>query len=238
MFKPKLLALYLVLTIAGMHAHAGPPDNWNDGEVELAGAYCMDTMGFRYGDAYGNTSPRASYWVAQMGKGFWNMHHYCWAMISLRRGKSMPLARRQASFESARGDLIYVVHNSPADFVMLPEVLSRLGEVDVLLGNLGAAHTWYEQARTLRPDYPQAYAEWAEVLIRLKKQPDALNLVRQGLKYSPGSSSLMAIYKRLGGKPADLPKAEAKPASAAGQATAPESAASAASSASTASAGN
>ena len=39
--------------------------------------------GFWHGDAYSKYTPRASQLVSLMGKSFWAMHHYCWALVNL-----------------------------------------------------------------------------------------------------------------------------------------------------------
>ena len=80
------LALGLsLMVITGMAV--AKPNDITETEMELLPRYCPDTMGFKYGDAYSNTSPRASYWVSLMGPSFWAMHHYCWALISINRSQ-------------------------------------------------------------------------------------------------------------------------------------------------------
>ncbi len=63
------------LLIAGLIAGAGAvqaskPKNIEESEMKLAPAYCRDTQGFGYGDAYSNTSPRAGHWIGLMGNSF------------------------------------------------------------------------------------------------------------------------------------------------------------------------
>ena len=114
---------------------AGKPDNVTDAEMALLPRYCPDTFGFKYGDAYTNTSPNAPKWVGMMGKGFWAMHHYCWALINLARAQKpmVPANLRQAMREYAIGDMQYVIENTAPDFIMLPEIYTKIGEVQLLL---------------------------------------------------------------------------------------------------------
>jgi hypothetical protein len=154
------------------------------------------------------------------------MHHYCWAMINLRRARSEPERERRGIYVEARRDLIYVINGSPPNFPLLPELFTRVGEVDLLLKNFGSADQALQRARALKPEYWQAYAPWIEALIKLNLKPAAKELAIEGLKYSPQASVLLDQFKRLGGKPSEL---KTLPASAAAApASAPASAASAA----------
>jgi hypothetical protein len=194
-------------------ATAGKPDEWTDAEVNMAAPYCIDTMGFRYGDAYHNTSPRASHWVSIMGKSFWAMHHYCWALVNLNRAQraSMPSSQRRALRESAVNDMRYVIHNSNPDFIMLPEVFTTLGNTYLLLRNERFAEKAFKSAIAARADYWPPYARWAEhLIIRGNSREEARTVVRDGLTHAPGSKTLLALWKELGGGP--LPTPVEKPA--------------------------
>ena len=59
----RLLAVCFVwLTAIGMAQAQRPPDT-SEGEIAMLPKYCVDTMGFGYGDAYTNTSPKAGVWL-------------------------------------------------------------------------------------------------------------------------------------------------------------------------------
>jgi tetratricopeptide (TPR) repeat protein len=200
-----------LMGMAGM-ASANKPDNITDAEMKVLPRYCPDTMGFNYGDAYTNTSPRAGHWVALMGKGFWNMHHYCWAQINLLRAQRNGVSRqfKQGILGGVRSDYQYVLSRSPADFIMRPEVLTRLGEVELMLANPNAANIAFSSARELKPDYWPAYSHWAEYLIRAGKKAEAKQLLQTGLEYAPNAKVLVEQYRMVGGKPSDIvPKAKA-----------------------------
>jgi tetratricopeptide (TPR) repeat protein len=209
-----MLRLALALSLMGIAgiAAANKPDNITDAEMKLLPRYCPDTMGFKYGDAYTNTSPRAGHWVALMGKGFWAMHHYCWAQINLPRAKRSgvsPQAKR-GILEGVRSDYQYVLNNTTVDFIMRPEVLSRLGEVELMLANPNAANIAFSSARELKPDYWPAYSHWAEYLIRTGKKAEAKQLLQTGLEHAPNAKVLAEQYRIVGGKPSEIvPKAKA-----------------------------
>jgi hypothetical protein len=208
----------LILAAAAITAVA-KPENVTDGELALTPPYCPDTQGFKYGDAYSNTSPRAAHWVGLMGKSFWALHHYCWALINLHRSQMAgvsPMIRR-GMLESVINDYNYVVTNSTPDFVLLPEIHTRIGEAQLLLGNPGAAFDSFVKARTIKPDYWPPYQRWADVLIKTGRKGDAKKLVAEGLRYSPDAKPLLDQYRQLGGDPAEIKpvaKKAALPASA------------------------
>lgn len=193
------LLLGLICLYSGF-ALAGKPENINQGEMALIPAYCADTQGFKYGNASFNPSPRASYWVGLMGPSFWDMHHYCWALLNLRRaGGATSAQQRRGLWESAVGDIQYVVKNSGPNFVLLPEILVTLGGAYVLLSNFSAAYDAFLRARELKADYWPAYSDWAEVLIKSGQKIQAKALVKTGLEHSPDSKVLRDQFQRLGG---------------------------------------
>ena len=197
-------AAYTLLIVSSLGAQAAKPPDWTEAELDLIAPYCIDTMGWKYGDASTNTSPRAKHWVGLMGPGFWAMHHYCVAILNLKRLSRHPKAEWPFRYQEVINDLEYVVRNTKPDFVMLPEVFSRIGEVELLRKDLTAAGKAFERARLQRPDYVPAYTLWAQTLDGLGKRSDALALVREGLSHAPQSKPLLNLYKQFGGDPARL----------------------------------
>jgi tetratricopeptide (TPR) repeat protein len=195
----------IALTVAALCGSvSAAPENITDAELALTPPYCQDVQAIRYGDANGpNASPRAKYWVSLMGKTFWAMHHYCWGLISLHRSEAPGLqpVLRKGLLQSAVADYRYVINNSTPDFVLLPEIYTRMGEAYLLLSNPGAAYEAFLRARELKPDYWPAYSRWADVLIRIGQKTEAKQLVESGLRHAPESKALLAQYRQLGGDP-------------------------------------
>ena len=208
---PRLVLALLLLAMAGVAT--AKPTNITEAEMKLIPSYCPDTMGFKYGDANFNTSPRAGHWVALMGKGFWAMHHYCWAQINMNRAQRAGVSAqiRQGLRESARGDYEYVINNTPPDFVLLPEIYTRIGSVELLLKHPDMANKAFARARALKADYWPAYSHWAEFLMKIGHRTEALKIVASGLAYSPGAKVLLEQFRLLGGKPSNIPKPAEKP---------------------------
>lgn len=195
-----------VLLACSATAFAGKPVNVTEAELALLPRFCPDTIGFKYGDAYTNTSPNAPKWVGMMGKGFWSMHHYCWALINLGRAQkpSMPPSTRQATREYAIEDMRYVIENSTEDFIMLPEIYTKIGEVLLDLKRPSEAREAFVKARSIKPDYWPPYFHWGEYLLRNGQKADARVVVEEGLSYTPQNKSLRNLLTELGGDPSTI----------------------------------
>lgn len=176
-------------------------------EMALIPNYCKDTQGFGYGDATTNTSPRAGHWVALMGKTFWHMHHYCRGLIKRNRAmkSGMRPEDRKHLLKSAIDEYDYVLNNNKdADFILLPEIYTRLGEANILIANPSAAEKAFASARQIKADYWPAYSHWAEYLIQTGKRAEAKQLVKSGLEQTPNAKVLIEQYRLLGGKLSEI----------------------------------
>lgn len=207
------------------------------GELALLPDYCRDAMGILYGDQYYNPSPRAAHWVAMMGQGFWSIHHYCYAMAHVRQAEMAGVTQQQRKFIYGRAikDYLYTLDNSAPDMVLVPEILVRLGEAYLKVGDTANAYSAFEKARRVKPDYWPAYSRWVDVLIKSNLRKEALALARQGLAHAPASEVLRRQYISLGGDPSKVvaivavsPLAASAPEAAASAPLAPTPAASAA----------
>ena len=183
-------------------------------EMALVPSYCKDTQGFGYGDASTNPSPRAGHWVSLMGKTFWHMHHYCAGLIKRNRAMKagMRIEERRHLLGSAIQEYQYILdNNKDADFILLPEVYTRIGEASILIGNPAAADKAFARARQIKPDYWPAYSHWAEFLIQTGKRAEAKQLVKSGLEQTPSAKVLIEQYRLLGGKPSEIVPVVKKP---------------------------
>ena len=141
-----------------------------------------------------------------MGYGFWSLHHYCWALVSLDRLHASSLSGQMRNFAIHQivSEYYYVLNNSPPDFILRPEVLVRMGEAELLRENYGEAYDAFFKARQLKPDYWPAFSKWAAVLVKAKKNNDARKLVEEGLMHSPESTVLQEMLLKLGGDPSKI----------------------------------
>ena len=146
------------------------------------------------------------------GKTFWAAHHYCWAQIKIQRSRTvgMPPNTRAYWLNSAVADMYYVVQNATPDFVLLPEVLVRIGEAYVTQEEYAKANEIFEKARAVKPDYWPSYVRWAEVLVKFGKKQDGLELVERVLKVAPDDAELQRQYLLLKAAPGRATKVQVK----------------------------
>lgn len=184
-----------------------------EAEMQLLPRYCPYTKWFDTPAGYFNE--RAKYWRNLMGSdGFQHMHHHCWGLLKMARSQKANLSKleRTGLRESALGDYMYVISKSPPNFIMLPEVYTKAGSVELLLQNPNKANENFARARQQKPDYWPAYSLWAEYLMKIGKRAEALEIVTSGLQKSPGVKVLLEQYRTLGGKPSDIPAGPVKKA--------------------------
>lgn len=180
---------------------AETPQDITEAEWAMLPRYCPDTMAFK---GYGANRAK---WEAAMGHGFSHMHHYCWARITLARSQRAGISRQQKSafLTATLVDLQYVVRNTDDTFILLPEVLTSLGQTYLLLHQPTEANRVFTKARALKPDYWPAYTRWAEYLLSIGRKDDALTIVKTGLHNVPSATVLQELFRALGGKPGDIP---------------------------------
>ena len=206
-FPARLSALPLIVATAlffvSASANANKPDGITPTEMALIPKYCPDTNTFGHGGTADNMSPNAPKWVAMMGKGFWSLHHYCWALIQLLRADPPTVSKmyKTGMWRGALGDMQFVIDNSPPDFVLLPEIYTKMGEVALKLKEPRQAEMYLGKARALKPDYWPAYFRWAAYLKDAGHNAEAKRVTEEGLAHAPSSKTLQSLYKDLGGDP-------------------------------------
>lgn len=196
-----------VLFLSPELARAIKPQGVSEGEIALLPEYCIDTEAFIYGSV-GNPgqSPKAPMWVERMGPTFKGMHHYCWGLVNLNRLKSGRANTGDKKYFAKQivDEYMYVIRVATPDFILLPELWTRIGEASLLADDVGTALDAYARARKIKPDYWPAYTQWADFLLRYGKKADAKALLQTGLEYAPDSPELAQMFKKLGGDPATV----------------------------------
>lgn len=227
------------IALSATAALAAEPTNITQGELALTPAFCQDVQGINGWTQHMRESPRSPFWIAQMGKTFWGMHHYCWALVNIQRSRMVGQSQQDRAFKihSAISDYHYVVGIAPPDFVLLPEVFHLIGEAHVMVNEYAQAIDAYQKSKRLKADYWPPYEGHAKVLEKLGQKAEARAVVEAGLRVIPGEPRLLSLFTRLGGNPAKLPPPLPKPpaaAAASAAASVPVPQADAAASASTA----
>jgi tetratricopeptide (TPR) repeat protein len=136
---------------------------------------------------------RKDHWIGKMGNTFIHMHHYCWGLVNLARAQksNVRLGKQAAGLTDILNDFNYVINAAPPDFILLPEIYTRVGQVELLMKRPNNAKEAFLRARTLKQDYWPAYSYWIEHLIRAGKYSEAKKLIDEGLMYSPNAKVLV-----------------------------------------------
>jgi len=202
-----LLALALLPLLGHAQTDAGRP-NYSAGDWALLPEWCIDTQDGPYGSpSYSDTpvgknqSPRSLRWTSIFGGDFWHMHHFCRALYSERKLQMTVGAPQRISLAKIiLGEYSYLVHKCSPSNPMMPEVLVRMGDIQLKSDDRIAAMGSYESARALKPDYWPAYTRWVDELIKLGLFSKARELVDQGLAQMPDEPNLLQRRKALEGK--------------------------------------
>ncbi len=196
----------LILAMPATNGFARPNDITKE-EIALTPSYCVDTEAFGgHHQCTEGRTPKSDYWLRVMGNGFCSLHHYCWAQIIEMRSFRYPLTPevRKYLIGATIDEYLYVIKNSPEDFVLLPEVFTRMGRAELRIGNVNKANAAFAKARELKPDYLPAYTDWVDFLIKTGKRDEAKALAKEGLENAANGKRLIEQFQRLGGNLKDI----------------------------------
>ena len=132
-------------------------------------------------------------WALRLGeKDYSAFHHYCWALIYLRRaGAADSLQSQVFNYETAINNFGFVQQNASFQFPLMPEVNLRKGQTYRLLGQDGAAAKEFTEAIKLKPDYTPAYAALVDFYLDVEDLHQAEEILDQGLAHAPESKILL-----------------------------------------------
>ena len=105
------------------------------------------------------------------------------------------LADRNVRLQEAKELIVKALSFAPED----PFIIDSLGWVEFRMGNLTAALTQLQKAYKIRPDVEIA-AHLGEVLWKLNRKDEALQVWQEGLKASPDNETLQDTLRRLQAK--------------------------------------
>ena len=187
------------------------PSNRTKGEVAALPQFCWATQDISgYGDQH-SAHPDAWHWVSIMGSTFWDMHHYCGALIAIMRGEKADPFTRRALYESAVHDIDYSINQgikkAGMKFILLPEMFCKRAEVLLRLKRDPEATQSYLKAIEAKPEYWPAYAGLARYYQVRGNFDTAREFAEQGLEAVPDSKTLTLILAELR---AELRKSGAK----------------------------
>lgn len=167
-------------------------------EYDLLPVYCRN-QGNVSGQHY--KPDNEAKWRNALERNYAHIHHYCWAMVHIARSYKAGLSesQRRYSLTTAIADIQYSLERSTEDFVLIPEMYTRLGEAYLGLRDDKNAEAAFEKAWTVNPAYSPAYVWWAQHQLSQGKKREALAIAEDGMKNSPNSKSLDKLIKDIQG---------------------------------------
>ena len=172
-------------------------------EVALLPRYCNYTQMFREKVPGGNDSAVINGWYAQLGPTFNHMHHYCLGLM--KNNRAMFLARdhvvRQFYLGAAIVEFDYVIDRAPADFILLPEIITKKGEALIQLGKGPVAVLEFLRAIDLKNDYWPPYAYLSDYYKETGEMAKARESLENGLAHSPDAKALQRRLSELESAP-------------------------------------
>jgi tetratricopeptide (TPR) repeat protein len=172
-------------------------------EMAKVPGYCAYTLLFRDATPGTNKLEMFNAWKEKVGDSFIHMHHYCAGLIKANR--ALLLARDRATRQFYLNDAIieydYVITRVPDTYILLPEILTKKGEVLLQLdrGPVGVYH--FERAIELKPDYWPPYAQLADYYQKSGDLRQARQILEAGLAKMPEAQPLVRRIEGLGNKP-------------------------------------
>lgn len=136
---------------------------------------------------------------SSFGSNYQHFHHYCWALVAISRAysTSADYNQRRAHALGAVHDMGYVLERATANFVLLPEIYTKLGEAYLLARDDVNAEKSFRKAWELKSDYWPPYVWWAQRLMQLGKTQEALAVAESGRKNAPGVKALENLIAEI-----------------------------------------
>jgi tetratricopeptide (TPR) repeat protein len=166
-----------------------------DSEYAMLPAYCKHKAAVS-----ARHEPTSSkYWESELGKGYWAIHHYCWAQVRISRSYRYGISResRVSDLGTAINDLNYVIERSQPEMPLLAEILAVKGQTLLRIGNTRAAEESLRESIRVDPASWRAYLYWALHLNQSGRRQEAFKLVNEGLEHAPDSRALKELAKDL-----------------------------------------
>ena len=120
------------------------------------------------------------------GQDWIHMHHYCWALVDLKRGLH----------GQAIGNLDYVLRNSKRSFKLRPLVLKKKADILMFIKAYSEAAPVYYELIKVKPESEIGYVGLATVFLTLGDKKNARKIAQKGLSYLPDSKKLQSFLKK------------------------------------------
>jgi hypothetical protein len=161
-------------------------------DLALLPPYCKYTQDFREKVEGGNDRLETERWQATLGSAFHHLHHYCYGLMKANRAVLLAREERVRRFylNDAIAEFDYVIDRSTKDFVLLPEILARRGQMQFKLGQAVFGQQSLEMAIAIKPDYWLPYAVAGEFYATSGDRNRSRDWLTRGLSNAPNSAEL------------------------------------------------
>lgn len=143
-------------------------------------------------------TPKYHLYENRFGPSFINMHHYCGNLHSINLALKMPdRKQRQAKFEKTIKELESTRHEFPSVWIIQAKISNDIGMMYEQLDRNDDAILAYQQSIKYEPKLPFSYSALSNLYIKQNKTEEAIEILKQGLKYKPDSKSLRKQLEKL-----------------------------------------
>src|SRR3954469_16076135 len=181
----------------------GYPDDVRYGydprEIAMLPRYCTFTQLFRDNVPGGHDVEEFKRWSAIIGPAFNHMHHYCWGLMNTNRALLLVREQRFRDYylRTSIREFDYVIDRSPAEFKLLPEIITKKGENLLRLGSTQAGLGELERAIAVKPDYWPPYAAIRDHYKDIDDRAKARQWLQAGLAAAPNANALRQRLSEL-----------------------------------------
>ncbi|MBS0510332.1 MAG: hypothetical protein JSR42_03975 [Proteobacteria bacterium] len=200
-----------LLGITALSVQAAQPYGPTDNEISALPELCAVKL------RQANT-PQEKAYATKYGVNWLHMHHYCFALNFLNRGRMSGNQKDiRASLDTASREFGYVLTHVEKTFWMRPQISVEAGRVSMRMKDSASASRLFLEAIAQNPAYESAYQGLIEVHRQTGDKAGVLELATSGLRYLPNSAMLQKAYLDAGGKkpfpePIAKPNQQEKPA--------------------------
>jgi len=173
-------------------AHGLPQGLYELSDVPLLPPYCKYAQDFRDRVPGGNSPADIERWGSILGPTFHHIHHYCYGLVATNRGnlKAKDQQERLRHLKASIGEFNYVIERAPADFSLLPEILTKKGENLIKVDRAPEGVRALEQAIELKADYWPPYAYISDYYRNIGELTKAREQLESGLANAPDAQPL------------------------------------------------
>lgn len=190
--RPALAVLLAVATVSAS-LQAAAQVKYTERDLALLPQWCRHTQLIR-DTVPGGRDPAEYQRMMTITKGmFQHLHHYCYGLIAQNRAtfQARDAREREQRLRESLREFDYVLQQSPPDFLMLPEILTKRADSLIRLGAGAQGESELRRALGLKADYWPAWLALADYYHeKLGDAAKAAFTLEQGIAAAPDAPAL------------------------------------------------